>query len=746
MDPTEFSKSVESGLKLAKRIYLGKDRSLSPPKPPSFDKSESYQPTAPMIYAVISDPAIVDNPDVPSYQPHVHGRCDPPALIPLQMNEIQMNLDCYFNTVFVTVAGSWRVHCVMGSRSCDCRLVVPLGEQGSILGVDIDVAGRSYSTQLMRMEDTQDKEKSTKLEDGKFLRPQIFSLKVPKVDGGSVLSVKIRWRQQLLYNEGQFSIAVPFSFPDYVNPSGKMFASSEKIQLNVNTGMAKGVIFKTISHALKETRRQMGRFAFLYDAQVLQFSSADFNFTFEVPSSSIFGGLILQSPSLDDLDQREMFCLYLYPGKAENTKIFRKEVVFLVDISESMHGKPLESVQTTVLAAISKFTSADSFNIIAFNGESHLFSSSLEPATVETIERASRWMTEICVVNGGTNILDPLNQAMEMLSGASCSCPQIFLITDGAVDEERNICDMVKTQVESKKFISPRIFTFGVGSNCNHYFLQMLASISRGRYHGAFVADILATQLHRFITTSSAILTNIAIDIFDDDAFEVFPFYVPDLLSGYPVVVSGRYEGSFPDSVRVKGFLPDKTNIDIDLKVQQAKDIPLDKVLAKQQIDLITSQAWLSESKELQEKVVTASMQSGIVSEHTRMVLLRTDIEKIRPGKEKEAKKLGKKSKSFAKDNQVLLLSGLTIGFGNIAATNDNIPPFGETNQPESDNVLAKTVRNIGGLCDCCCCFCCIRGCSKINDQCAIALTQLCTALSCFGCLSCCMELCGNAD
>lgn len=128
-----FARAVEDGLRLAKRIYFGKDRSVAPPKPPvSMDKSVSsylYMPTAPMVYAVISDPAIVDNPDIPSYQPHVHGRCDPPALIPLQMNGITLEVDCYLDTAFLTVTGSWRVHCVMGSRSCDCRIAIPMGEE-----------------------------------------------------------------------------------------------------------------------------------------------------------------------------------------------------------------------------------------------------------------------------------------------------------------------------------------------------------------------------------------------------------------------------------------------------------------------------------------------------------------------------------------------------------------------------------------------------------------------------------------
>ncbi|EEC67542.1 hypothetical protein OsI_34867 [Oryza sativa Indica Group] len=34
-------------------------------------------PSAPMAYAVVTDPGTVDTPDMPSYQPYVYGRLDP---------------------------------------------------------------------------------------------------------------------------------------------------------------------------------------------------------------------------------------------------------------------------------------------------------------------------------------------------------------------------------------------------------------------------------------------------------------------------------------------------------------------------------------------------------------------------------------------------------------------------------------------------------------------------------------------
>jgi len=125
----DFVKAVDDGLKLSKRVYGGK----APPRPVAhMVKSPAATeglPTAVMVYAVIFDPAMVDNPDIPTYQPHVHGRRDPPALIPLQMNGVEMEVDCYLDTAFVRVCGSWRLHCVMGSKSCDCLVAIPMGEQ-----------------------------------------------------------------------------------------------------------------------------------------------------------------------------------------------------------------------------------------------------------------------------------------------------------------------------------------------------------------------------------------------------------------------------------------------------------------------------------------------------------------------------------------------------------------------------------------------------------------------------------------
>lgn len=75
-----------------------------------------------------------------------------------------------------------------------------------------------------------------------------------------------------------------------------------------------------------------------------------------------------------------------------------------------MKGGPLESTKRAVLASISKLNHEDTFNIIAFNGDTKLFSSSMEQATDEAITRATEWIDANLVANGGTNILLPVEQ------------------------------------------------------------------------------------------------------------------------------------------------------------------------------------------------------------------------------------------------------------------------------------------------------------------------------------------------
>lgn len=90
---------------------------------------------------------------------------------------------------------------------------------------------------------------------------------------------------------------------------------------------------------------------------------------------------------------------------------------------------------------------------------------------------------------------------------------------------------------------------------------------------------------------------------------------------------------------------------------------------------------------------------------------------------------------------KVICLQTTGFGFGNLTATYKSLPPGSEEIKLH-ESKLMKVASNIQErLVDRCCCKCFIQACSQVNERCTIIFTQLCTALACFQCLSCCCEI-----
>ncbi|CAI9267203.1 unnamed protein product [Lactuca saligna] len=105
-----------------------------------------------------------------------------------------------------------------------------------------------------------------------------------------------------------------------------------------------------------------------------------------VSTMNSFGSILLQSPSTLDIDQGICFpCIYLQ----DHIRVKRKEVVFVVDTSESMKENTFEVTKNVGISAISKLDEEDRFCIMTFNDETHLYSSILELANKESIGNAT---------------------------------------------------------------------------------------------------------------------------------------------------------------------------------------------------------------------------------------------------------------------------------------------------------------------------------------------------------------------
>lgn len=108
--------------------------------------------------------------------------------------------------------------------------------------------------------------------------------------------------------------------------------------------------------------------------------------------------------------------------------MFRKKIVFVVDVSGSMQGKALDDVKNVLSTALSKLPPEDMFNIIAFNEDTRQFSESMEMATMDAVERALQWIKMNFVARGGTDILLPLTKVSNFNSFPFILHADLFIV------------------------------------------------------------------------------------------------------------------------------------------------------------------------------------------------------------------------------------------------------------------------------------------------------------------------------
>jgi hypothetical protein len=200
------------------------------------------------------------------------------------------------------------------------------------------------------------------------------------------------------------------------------------------------------------------------------------------------------------------------------------------------------------------------------------------------------------------------------------------LLTDGCVANEREICHYANGAATRT-----RILTFGIGIYCNWFFLKLLAQIGRGFFDVAAYSERIYEQVvHLLNMAAIPVITNVALEIPGVRKLDLYPFPIPDLFMGAPLVVAGKYQGPFPRQITVRGVLADGSAFQSPTVVRQSDVIPVSRLFLKQRIDLLTAQAWMKESKELEEEVVDLSCTHRLPSAFTTMVTFRADPQRIR--------------------------------------------------------------------------------------------------------------------
>ena len=292
------------------------------------------------------------------------------------------------------------------------------------------------------------------------------------------------------------------------------------------------------------------------------------------------------------------------------------EMVFVIDCSGSMEGRPLAQAKEAVATALGQLKPNDTFQIIRFSDDASQFGQEPVPATEENLAAARRYLANLNS-QGGTMMVEGIKAALDFPHDPS-RYRFVSFLTDGYIGNEVEILTEV-----NKRIGNARIFSFGVGESVNRYLMERMAKVGRGAVAYLGLNDSAEEVMGAFFArVSHAALIDIEIEWGGMTVSDTYPSRLPDLFVGRPLVVAGKFRGE-PTSVTVSGTVDDtRRSFVLDAAEQDTTRPSIAKVWARANIaDLYGRQVTVGDPQgELRDVITRIALQHQLVSHYTSFV------------------------------------------------------------------------------------------------------------------------------
>ncbi|MEL7159227.1 MAG: VIT and VWA domain-containing protein [Bacteroidota bacterium] len=317
---------------------------------------------------------------------------------------------------------------------------------------------------------------------------------------------------------------------------------------DLNVYLKAGVPVSTVgspSHRISTTQEGDATTIAL-DGSEVRGGNRDFVLEYQLQGKHIQTGMLLFE------GEKENYFLYQAqpPAAPTDSDYPPREFVFVVDVSGSMNGFPLEVSKSLLRKLIGQLRPVDVFNVVLFAGATKIWQSASVAATEDNLTSAISFLDN-SRGGGGTRLLAALNTAYGLPRSATGLSRNFVVVTDGYISVEPQVFDLVR-----KNLNQANVYSFGIGSSVNRLLVEGMARIGKGR--PAFVlnqseAEEEADRFRRYI--SEPVLTEMALDFGDQfDAYDIEPISLPDVSRERPLVVFGKYRGKARGQVSLTGY------------------------------------------------------------------------------------------------------------------------------------------------------------------------------------------------
>ncbi|MHB9073745.1 MAG: VIT domain-containing protein [Desulfobaccales bacterium] len=270
----------------------------------------------------------------------------------------------------------------------------------------------------------------------------------------------------------------------------------------------------------------------------------DFVLRYGLAGGKIESGLLLYP------GQEENFFLLMMepPAKVASQAVLPREYIFIVDVSGSMYGFPLETTKALMQDIIKGLTPKDFINVLLFAGGSETLSPAGSLPATEVNKQKALDFIKAQSGGGGTNIVPAMQQALALPRTPGVS-RIVAVATDGYVDVEPRVFQLIRDNLGAAN-----LFAFGIGTSVNRHLIEGMARAGMGESFVVLNGGEAAKQAARFRNyIANPVLTDIKVTFEGFQTFDVEPKAVPDLFALRPITILGKYRGSPTGAVVVKG-------------------------------------------------------------------------------------------------------------------------------------------------------------------------------------------------
>ena len=450
-----------------------------------------------------------------------------------------------------------------GSKPLEAIYVFPMSDKAAIYSLEMHI-GTRVIVAAIKEKNLARQEYETAKSDGHRAslleqeRPNVFTMNVANINPADIIKVVVRYTEFIIPDDGIYS----FVFPTVVGPRFNAKGSKAKFAAQPYTKSGESPLSTFSLHvdllsdipiSFADCKTHKTNIQFPSDKMVsvrlsneeIYAANRDFILNYALRGQGIESGI-----QLYDHGKEKFFMAMIQPPKrVANDEIPPREFIFVVDISGSMHGFPLNVSKKLLRNLISNLKASDQFNVVLFAGSSEVLSSVSLSANKSNIDKAIKFIDSY---NGGgsTELLGALKTSLALPRASKSLSRSVVIVTDGYVTVEKEAMQLIRSNLNNTN-----VFAFGIGSSVNRYLINGLAHTGGGL---PFVvineteADSIATKFRKYIQTP--VLSNIRVKYDGFQAYDLILEKLPDVLSERPVIITGKYKGNAEGTINFSGY------------------------------------------------------------------------------------------------------------------------------------------------------------------------------------------------